>query len=295
LIAGAIGIKLKVKRSVYDITIMGVNEHIDIILRRSNDNKLIMLYEESLEKYDVTHPTHIIDSSLDDFLLRPRDYFEKDKNPDVEFEEHNKNAKSKLKDILNVGFDEIFLLVLFKDFISVSYKGQTYNALDHKFVINNIYGNHNIKEIVLNRENNVLDTEKLIQTLKEHEYIKCLFPSIGTVIGEYETADTTQYESDFLRIYFVDAMLVNSNINENIQTMVNIVFEKRGKKETLLDLFNIPYEKEYEKKHDAVYNTVEASISVCCLKKSLVPYSGGYYDMYYNNKKSYNNLPLTII
>ena len=170
---------------------------------------------------------------------------------------------------LNDGFDEILLLHLFRDYISVPIHMEGTSILFTDLKVNNVvlsytYANHNIEKIDfdirmsdLTNRNIIMQLEKFIDLLKDlvlknkdYQINISKFQIILEVIDLYATDYSSFYGSIPSAIvaklaacnYFIDSLLIEENIIMN--SMFNLcVFGSKYDKEKnyLLDYINIPY------------------------------------------------------
>lgn len=242
LLAGTFGIKLKITRSCYLEKLNKLSDKInnEFVNRVKNNDDRTKLLEELKNRgvlvsnfISYSHPTF----SLETFLT----------------DEDYKEVREK---ILNIGFDEILLLDIFKDIISIKINTENIKESEIQYIAYNLNKKTiqkyesiifatNIKTVTLpdyyygTKLNEYL--EKVLTLLKEEE--KILDPE-----SEFHLLPETDiYIKDTL-LYVIDSLLKNNDIICN--DVFNIRVTYKGNPSILTELINIPYDRNYDKFYD---------------------------------------------
>lgn len=121
ILAGTIAIRLKVKHDIY----LANNSYVQNKINEAVDKASVFSGEEDID-IDDTRRAHILHPEM----------LDKDKN--------------ELKNALNNGYDEILLLHIFRDIISVSYSGDKYTKEEFDLKRSLIFAGNDIKVIKIN-------------------------------------------------------------------------------------------------------------------------------------------------
>jgi hypothetical protein len=164
----------------------------------------------------------------------------------------DKISKRKSLHCCNIGFDEMLLLSLFKDIVSVDYKYyDSENKYDQKMLMkydqemlknvkNIIHGHHNIIEYKWNEE-----TRKILGIQDKYNNILNNYKTIMEKYNESIIPDDVHkipYE-----LYFIDSLLKNIKVDNNAD-MINIqnITNVNEWPQTVFDLLNFEFRPLYE-------------------------------------------------
>lgn len=204
-------------------------------------------------------------------------------NDTIDLYKYVTNDKEKLLLNLNVGFDEILLLDIYKEIISVKIdesiksrfghmylikKNETYdknvehiNNLFYANIHNIIYKTYEIKDKLEN------ENAKSIEVL---DYILNDMIDKNIIKNKYSIKQLHQFEK-IDEIYVIDSLLIPSNILLTIPFNICIRFGYLAGTKSILELLNISYDNTYDYLYDVNY-----------IFKSQ---SGGNYEYYYKYLK----------
>ena len=226
LLAGSIAFRLKVKPDIFDKYMALVQEKIQYVIKNRS--------QIDFKKLDISERADYSMQYIDDMY-----------HPDF-------------INMLNMAFDEIFLLDLFKDLISVPYIPRNdlvvYDQQALNFVLNFIYADQNIKKVTY--ENLKNEIAKVWSKLINDGYIKKI--NLRRIWRFYNTICVDSACSDLDLLYSIDALLIETNI------ITDQIFDVASNQKlpkipgSVLSLINEPYDPTYE--HEYIYDKLNREV-----------------------------------
>jgi hypothetical protein len=238
ILAGTLGIQLKVKRSHYDKQVIAVQQLINSTIAKALKG---------------IRPKYIdSDGFIDESTLTAT----------TKVTEINKNP-AEIK-ILNTGFDEILLLHMFRDFVSAEYiyksieingkvEGSiTYTNLEkYKLIKSLIYAQKDmqiLKFTTLVDDSEIINLTVMMENLILHKIIKPIgMRDIKALIKKFHTL-FQHMELHYVllgQLYFIDNLFSKNMITPqmfDVQGTVDIAYTRKKEREIkMLNMVNIPY------------------------------------------------------
>ncbi len=235
LLAGTFGLKLKLRPEYYSGAIRSLNDKIFKFLSKDSEFMSTIKYSDSPD-YETRR----------DAFMKRRDYYEMSRT------EFNINFMR--------GYDEILLLYIFKEIISIPLKGEIEGVLDvdidtinlirdSLFMAENIPTiNIETPEIIFSKKELLMEFfEKIIRQLKDNNILKHDFHLTHELILPRKLQDL---------ILLVDALILrNENINEAFKQPFNILFSHTQATEfsplSPAELINYNYNYMYDEFYDS--------------------------------------------
>ena len=241
LLAGTFGIKLKITRSCYLEKLNKLSNKIndEFVNRVKNNDDRTKLLEDLKNKGVLV--SKLISSSVPTFSLET---FLTDEDEDY------KELREK---ILNIGFDEILLLDIFKDIISIKINTENIKENIYQYIAYDLN-----KATIQKYESIIFATNIKTVTLPDYYYNTNLDEYLEVVLTLLKTKKILDPKSEFhllpeenIRdtfLYVIDSLLKNNDIICN--DVFNIRVTYKGNPSILTELINLPYDRNYDKFYD---------------------------------------------
>lgn len=242
LLAGIFSVKLKLKRDYYLLNVQILSDKINNFLLKINNN------DKELHQLTIL---------MNSFIS-------------TQFESDNDVTYNVFAITFNVGFDEILLLHIFKELISINKysDGQntnivSYNQTQIETCLQLMFG-PNIETVILDIPTtsttiieyltNIHDALKKNNIISNNELILPRFNN-SLYISGYRTIPNHDYNSSYL-LYLIDSLLITiiyPTILNIIVTIPNNITFNFNTKYNMLVLLNKPYSRNYDIFYDMVY------------------------------------------
>ena len=235
LLAGLFTCKLKIKPQFYYDTARSLHTQIDAFNTPSMNDDIRSTY---IGKADIPLRNELVIINLFDSILKSYDEF-------IRYLERDTESFQEIIKILNIGFDEILLLEIFKEVISFSF---SYNFKEYEHSITpyttkieqlkNLFFAYNIKNYKLNDST----LGQLIAELKRDGIIESSF----TLDGHLDLKMSSYSHA------FIDSIILK-NIIGNVPFNITNGVDKYSQPSSLLSELNNYYNPEYDRSYDEDY------------------------------------------